>query len=193
VRRYLLIGCGALGALVVVVLLISFVLFVVRGGPSNPPPSGNSGGGGTQAAKSPPSSPKKSQDKSNPEVAVGDTVNLSDQTFVVNEAQPNYQPPNQFERPQNGMQFVRVNVTITNTSSGQINFNPFDFKLQDADGVQRNYRPIAQMPTPLNSGSLAQNGSVTGNMAFEAPQGGTGLKLIYKPSMISSEQVTVDL
>jgi Domain of unknown function (DUF4352) len=189
VRRNLLIGCGALGALVVVVLVIVVVLAVVRGGPSNPPP----GGGGTQGAKAPPSTPKNPQDTSNQEVAVGDTATLSDQTLVVNEAQPGYVPPNQFQKPESGNQFVRVNVTITNTSDRSINFNPVNFKLQDASGVQREWKAMTQLPTPLNYGSLAPNGTVTGNMVFEAPQGGTDLKLIYKPSMISSEQVTVDL
>jgi Domain of unknown function (DUF4352) len=84
-------------------------------------------------------------------------------------------------------------VTIKNTSDRQIDFNPFDFKLQDADGVQRDTTVASDMPKPLNSGNLAPNGIVTGNMAFEAPQGATGLKLIYKPNRFGNESATVNL
>ena len=111
----------------------------------------------------------------------------------MNEEERNYVSPNQFTKPQSGNKFVRVNVTITNTSNNQISFNPNDFKLQDANGVQRNYRVDSSMPNALNSGNLAANGSVTGNLLFEPQQGATGLKLLYKPNVFRSETFTVNL
>jgi hypothetical protein len=118
---------------------------------------------------------------------------MSDRTFTVNDVQRNYVSPNQFTKPQSGMEFVRTNLTITNTSDRQISFNPNDFKLQDANGVQRTYRVDSSMATPLNSGNLAQNGTVTGNVLFETQQDATPLKLIYKPNAFKSETVTVNL
>ncbi len=155
-----------------------------------------SDGGETQApstTSSGNSQDSTNTDSTNKEYAVGDTVDLSDRTFTVNEAQANYLPLNQSSRPEPGNQFVRVNVTVTNNSSGQISFTPFDFKLQDARGVQRGYTIAVDMPNPLNTGNLAPNDSVTGNIAFEAPQGDTGFKLIYKPIASSSETATVNV
>jgi hypothetical protein len=111
----------------------------------------------------------------------------------VNEEERNYVSPNQFTKPQTGNESARVNVTTTNTSNNQISFNPKDFKLQDANGVQINYRVDSSMPNALNSGNLAANGSVTGNLLFDPQQRATELKLLYKPNAFRSETFTVNL
>jgi len=188
-----LIGRGALGT-VIVVLVVVLILTVVNGCSWGTGSTETSSGGETQAPSSTTSErslDSSDTDSANKEYAVGDTVYLSDRTLTVNEAQSNYLPLNPSSRPEPGNQFVRVNVTITNTSSGQVNFTPFDFNLEDDSGVQRGHTIAVDMPNPLNTGNLAPNNSVTANIAFEVPQEEAGFKLIYKPTAFSSETATV--
>jgi hypothetical protein len=189
--RRTLIACGVVGALTVVVLIVVFVLASGKGGSGGTGSSDNSGEGETQAATS--TSSEKPEDSANQAYAVGDTVELSDRTFKVNEAQGEYLPFDQSSLPVPGQQFVRVNLTLTNKSTDNINFTPFDFGLQDASGAQRGHTIVEEMPNPFHSGNLSPNDSVTGNIAFEAPQGAAGFKLIYKPTASSSETATVNL
>jgi hypothetical protein len=189
--RRILIGFGAVGALAVVVLVVVFVLAFVKGGSNETGSSDSSGGGGTQAESS--TSSEKSEDSGNKEYAVGDIVDLSDRTFKVNEAQVDYLPLDQSSLPEPGHQFVRANVTLTNKSTGNISFTPFDFKLEDANGVQRGHTIVEEMPNPFHSGNLNPNEAVTGNIAFEAPEGDAGFKLIYEPVDSSSETAMVNL
>lgn len=192
--RKLLIRRGALGtvAVVVVVVLLALVNGCSGGTGSTESPSARE----TQVPSTTSSgNPQNSTntDSANKEYTIGDAVDLSDRTLKVNEAQSDYLPLNQASKPEPGNQFVRVNVILTNRSSGQISFTPFDFKLQDASGVRRGYTIAVDMPNPLNTGNLAPNDSVTGNIAFEAPQGDTGFKLIYEPIASSSETATVNV
>ena len=189
----ILIGRGTPGT-VIALLLVVLILSVVNGCSRGTGSTESSSGGETQAPSS--TTSERSQDSidtdsANKEYAVGDTVYLSDRMLKVNEAQSYYLPLNQSSRPELGNQFYRVNVTITNTSSGQISFTPFDFNLEDASGVQRGYTIAVDMPNPLNTGNLAPNDSVTANIAFEVPQEEAGFKLIYKPIASSSETATV--
>jgi hypothetical protein len=190
-RRILLIACGAVGAVAVVVLVVVFVFSVGKGGSSETGSSESSSGGDTQAASS--TSSEQSEDSTNKEYAVGDIVDLSDRTFKVNEAEVDYLTFDQSSWPKPGRQFVRANVTLTNTSTGNISFTPFDFQLEDANGVQRGHTIVEDMPNPFKSGNLSPNDAVTGNIAFEAPEGDAGFKLIYKPIASSSETATVNL
>jgi hypothetical protein len=148
VRRKLLIGCGGLVALVVVVLVVVLVLAVVNGDSNKTGSSGSSSSSSQPSSSS--SSGKSGTDVSKQEFAVGDIANMTDRTFTVNDEERNYTDPNGFTRPSSGNELVRTNVTITNTSNNQISFNPNDFKLQDANGVQRNYTVSRPCP-PLST------------------------------------------
>jgi recombination DNA repair RAD52 pathway protein len=193
--RRILIGWGVLGT-VGVVLVVVLALAVVNGCSRGTDSTESSSREETQApstASSGKLQDSRNTDSANKEYAVGDIVDLSDRVLKVNEAQTNYLPLNQSSRPAPGNQFVRVNVTLTNKSSDQISFTPFDFKVQDANGVQRSYTIAVDMPNPLNTGSLAPNDSVTANIAFEAPQGDEGFRLLYTPLDSPSETAMVNL
>jgi hypothetical protein len=115
---------------------------------------------------------------------------LRDRTLVVNEVE-GYSPPNRFQRPQQGNEYLRVYVTVRNTGDQTINYNPLDFKVQDSNGVQKNYETISEMPYRFEYGSLAPDGTVEGNLVFEVPQGDNNLQLIYETNMFGGETVTV--
>src|SRR5829696_6933431 len=116
--------------------------------------------------------PAPNMKKSGPEnvtAAVGESAQLADRTLVVNEVE-GYAPPNQFQRPQPGNEYLRVYVTLRNTGNQPFPYNPLDFKVQDSNGVQKTPETISEMPYRLEYGSLAADGTVEGNLVFEVPQ-----------------------
>jgi len=129
----------------------------------------------------------------NKEYTVGEPASLNDRVLTVNEVQHNF-VPSSTERPQQGNEFIWVNITLANTSSSAIDVNPLDFWVQDPNGVQRNAEPIQQVTDALNNpGTVAAHETLNGNLAFQVSQGAMNLKLVYKPHTFSGDTITVDL
>jgi len=129
----------------------------------------------------------KSEELSQQEYKVGDTVKLGDREFVVNTTRRASAVG--YSTPKSGKEFVIVNVTIRNLGKDEVSYNPFDFKMQDINGAQES-EAFASLDDDLSSGTLASNGKVTGSMAFEVPTE-TSAKLIFQPSFWSKERVVV--
>jgi hypothetical protein len=75
-------------------------------------------------------------------------------------------------------------VTYKNLNSSTLDYNPFDWKLQSPAGsvVDSNF------DGSLNSGTLIENGSITGTVCFDNPgQSGTYVG-IYKPDPFSAKR-----
>ncbi len=123
------------------------------------------------------------------EYKVSDVVKLGDREFVVNSVRRANTLG--YSTPKSGKEYVVVNVTIRNLGTDEVSYNPFDFKVQDANGAQES-STFASLDDSLSSGTLAPNGKVTGSMPFEVPQG-TNAKLIFQPSFWSEQRVVVDL
>jgi hypothetical protein len=168
-RRWLVIGGGGLVALAVLVALIVFVAELVGEG-------------------------SDSHQAKNKEYTVGESASLSDRALTVNEVQRGF-VPSSTERPPQGYEFVRVNITLVNTSSSAIDINPLvDFSVEDPNGLPRSVEAIQEVPDELNNPTaLAADGTLTGNLVSEVPQGTTNLKLIYKPHSFTGDMITVDL
>lgn len=181
-----LLGCGGVGLL----LLALVVVAIVSGSSSNTAQSGGGQESGDAEKKSTSKSSKSGSD--NPTAAVGESVELDDRTFSVAEVERNYTPNNQFSKAERGNEYLRVLITLTNTSNGSISYNPFDFKVQDSNGVQKSQTFIPEVPNDLESGNLAPNGKIQGNLVFEVPRNDNGLKLLYTTNMFSGETVTVE-
>ena len=120
---------------------------------------------------------------------VGDITKLGDREFVVNSVRRS--GAFNYNTPKAGKEYVIVNVTIRNLGKDEISYNPYDFKVQDANGAQES-ETYASLDDSLNSGTLAPGGKVTGSMSFEVPVGDQA-KLIFQPSFWSSQRVVVDL
>lgn len=123
------------------------------------------------------------------EYKVADVVKLGDREFVVNSVRRANALG--YSTPKAGKEFVVVNVTIRNLGTDEVSYNPFDFKVQDANGAQES-STFASLDDSLSSGTLAPNGKVTGSMPFEVPEG-TAAKLIFQPSFWSDSRVVVAL
>ncbi|MCR4324094.1 MAG: DUF4352 domain-containing protein [Candidatus Curtissbacteria bacterium] len=120
---------------------------------------------------------------------VGDTAKLGDREFTVNSAKRS--AGFGYNTPKSGKEYVIVNVTIRNLGKDEVSYNPFDFKMQDANGAQES-STFASLDDSLNSGTLAGGGKVTGSMAFEVPKGDAA-KLIFTPSFWSSQRIVVEM
>ena len=128
------------------------------------------------------------------EFAVGEKATFDDKSITVTEVQRNYDTGNQFSQPESGKEFVIVTVNITNDGEGTLDYNTFNFKLQDSNGVQQNEAFSALSEGKLNSGSLAAGGKVTGKLAYEVPKDDAGLKLLYQDfSFFDNKAITFKL
>jgi hypothetical protein len=95
-----------------------------------------------------------------------------------------------FAQAKPGNEFIVVHVKINNKSTDKINYNPFDFKMQNSKG-QITDRAIftPDRDTKLDSGELVSGGEVEGSISFEEPINDKGLILIYTPSVWSDNSL----
>lgn len=134
--------------------------------------------------------PKKKSGPETVEARVGEVAELRDRTLVVNEVQKGYPPPRQV-RMQPGNELMRVYLTLQNTGSQSINYNPLNFKVQDSQGVQKVREVVIDLPYPIEPGSLAPEGTMEGNLVFEVPQGDNNLQLVYEASPVERSAITI--
>lgn len=160
---------------------ILFVIIVIIGMAS--------GGSKTEPTKTGESN-NNSQAESRPtEYKVADVIKLGDREFIVNSVRR--AKALGYSTPKAGKEYIVVNVTIRNLGKDEVSYNPFDFKVQDANGAQES-TTFATLDDSLNSGTLAPNGKVIGSMPFEIPEGSEA-KLIFQPSFWSKDRIVVAL
>lgn len=149
-----------------------------------------SGGSSTEPTKVGENNSENSQaQEQQKEYKVADVVKLGEREFVVNSVRRS--GPFNYNTPDAGKEYVIVNVTIKNLGKDEVSYNPYDFKMQDANGAQES-TAFATLDDSLNSGTLAPNGKVTGSIPFEIPIG-TNAKLIFQPSFWSDYRIVVAL
>lgn len=125
--------------------------------------------------------------------SVGDKVDLDGTVVTVTNVEKN--TGGEFDSPKQGNEYVIVTIRIENGSDETISYNPFDFELKNSNGnITDMTFTIIDTETALESGELATGGFVEGTVAFEAPEGDTGLQLIYTPNMFfDDKQILVNL
>lgn len=111
---------------------------------------------------------------------MGETATFDGKSITVTDVQRNYDTGNQFAQPESGKEFVIVTVQITNNSDSTLDYNTFEFKMQDSNGVQQSEAITALSEGKLNSGSLAKGGKVTGKLAYEVPKDDAGFEALYQ-------------
>lgn len=122
--------------------------------------------------------PDANDDDENKEYAVGEQATLNEVVITVSRVQRDFNTGNQFSQPEQGKEFILVDVTIENKSDETVSFGSYDFKIQDSNGVQSSESYVLAQGG-LGSGSLAPGGKAAGNLSFEVPAKDTNLKLIY--------------
>jgi len=153
---------------------------------------GNKDNAATNTGNTSGSQSEKAEEKT--EFKVGETATFDDKSITVTDIQRNYDTGNQFAQPESGKEFVIVTVNITNNSNSSLDYNTFEFKMQDSNGVQQSEAFTALSEGKLNSGSLAKGGKVTGKLAYEVPKDDAGLKLLYQNfSFFDNKAITFNL
>lgn len=177
--------------------IVLVALFIVIGAVST------MGGGKDDSATKVPNSKASSSSSSKTTVAdktfkVGDTIKADGVTLKVNKVE--FNDGSSASKPDTGKSYVIVNVTITNVDKDKIDYNPYDFKLDDKGNqtdlsefsiMDDNYEEIVN--DQLQSGSLTKGASVTGTMIGQAVKTDK-LKLLYHGNLFSDKAtITFDL
>lgn len=126
---------------------------------------------------------------------VDDQIKLGSSIIRVNSVQ--YSRGGQFTKPQEGNEWVNINLTIQNTSSSQQYVTTLG-QMFVRDGASNSYQIAVTdklMENPNNSldGAIIANSKRTGWIGFEIPKGATGLQFQYNGSMWGGGNILVDL
>jgi len=172
-------------------IIVVIVLIAIGSSTSSNTTNKNSSDNQTQVKSSGKNTPAATEKSAQKDITpkVGDVTKLGDREFVVNSVRRS--GAFNYNTPKVGKEYVIINVTIRNLGKDEISYNPYDFKIQDANGAQES-ETFAALDDSLNSGTLAPGGKVTGSMPFQVPVGDKAL-LIFQPSFWSSQRVVVDL
>lgn len=119
--------------------------------------------------------------------AIGETATLNDASITVNKVTKS--KGSQFVKPKSGCEFVIVEVTIKNSGTSNISYDPFDFSMQNSQGNITTIDFSSLDDDYLQVGQLAPGGTVTGTISFEEPFNDSELTLIYEGSLWSLSQL----
>lgn len=99
-----------------------------------------------------------------------------------------------YQKADAGNTYVIVEVLIENVDVDKAPYNPFYFKVKDADGFEYT-AGITMDNQALKSGDLAKGEKARGNVAIEVKKAAKGLVLEYKPLVLFSgdEAIKVSL
>lgn len=168
-------------AIVAVVLVIGAIVSGSKGSDDNGSDNGDSG------------SSQVSQNTQK-EYGIGDTIASDGMEVSVVSVERNYTPEGAYAaKPKEGKEFVKVNLTISNTSSESKAYNTFYWKIEDSDGDINDYSDamMAQADDSLGSGDLAAGGKKKASIVFSVPAGDEGLKLHYNANYFSDKNEVV--
>ena len=125
---------------------------------------------------------------------IGTATQANGLEFIVKSVDRNYVA--NYSNPKDGMEYVKVNISIKNASKDIQSYNALHFKIEDSNGSIETYANamMAQADDSLKHGDLAIGGTKEGSIVFEVPYGDTGLKLhIYKNGFDSDIINTIEL
>lgn len=127
------------------------------------------------------------------EFQLGEGIKVDDAVLTVVSGKK-FKPSNSFDKPASGKVYYIVNLKIENGGKDPVDYNEFNYKIQDATGNQTNAAFLgSEVPNKMNSGSLAAGGKLNANLVFEVPKDMKGLKLVMEPNFFSKQQVTIVL
>ncbi|MRD35221.1 DUF4352 domain-containing protein [Bacillus thuringiensis] len=99
----------------------------------------------------------------------------------------------EYDKLEKGNEFVIVHVTVENIGNQKIRINPLDFYLERGDGSIVDHTFSTSNKNVFKIKDVDPNGKITGAITFEAKKGDSNLELIYRPDVMSKEEVKVEL
>jgi hypothetical protein len=91
-----------------------------------------------------------------------------------------------------GHTFLVVEATLENTGAANAPYNPLQFTLQDADGLQY-IAALVGTDKALHAGELAPGNTASGEVIFEVPITARGFVLSYRPPAILGGQDAIQV
>lgn len=92
---------------------------------------------------------------------------------------------NEYIKPKEGYEYVKVTVKIENKSKDKISYNALDWKMVNNDGVEDVWGTYtADDDIMLNSGELNAGGKIEGVLVWEQKKNDNNLKLRYYDTII---------
>ncbi len=96
------------------------------------------------------------------------------------------QGTNEYFKPKEGYEYVKVTIKIENNSSDKISYNALDWQMVNADGVEDAWGSItADDDKTLGSGDLDAGGKIEGVLVWEQKKGDSNLRLRYYNNLLS--------
>ena len=122
---------------------------------------------------------------------VGEEIEYKNMKLIVNSV--NFKSNYQYNNPDEGKEFVEINVTLENVGDSEESYNTYDFSIVNSQGNKTDVDvETYTIDGGLSSGELIAGGKVTGNLVFQVPQNDEKLTLYYSPSFWSEKYVKVD-
>lgn len=119
-----------------------------------------------------------------------DAVTYKDVVYSITKVEKT-QGSNQFAKPKDGYEYVKVTVKIENKSDKKISYNALDFQMVNADGQEDAWGTFtADGDDTLSSGDLDAGGKVEGVLVWEQKKGDTGLRLRYYENVLFDKEYT---
>ena len=126
--------------------------------------------------------------------AVNDVIEVGDLTMIVNSV--TYPTGDDFNKPDDGNQFLVVDVTITNNSTESKALSSLlQMSVKDATGQKYDVDLMAQMASGGASpdGELTAGETLRGQVGYQVPQDAQGLIFVFDADIFGSGKVLVNL
>ena len=108
----------------------------------------------------------------------GETAVFGKFEVKINSAQRNYTPEESYLTPEDGKEYIVLNITVTNKASESEYVSSYDYKIND-DGLASSASFFDVAPA-FEAGDLSPGASQTGNIMYEVTKGSSNLKLQYE-------------
>jgi hypothetical protein len=116
---------------------------------------------------------------------VGDRVRLGDEEYITLEkAESGF--TSDFARPKAGNVNVSFLFAFEGINPSGASYNPFFFKIQDADGFAYNYSAFGKDPQLSSSNDLKPGKIARGWMTFEVPKSSKTLTISFAPGFLGA-------
>ncbi len=101
------------------------------------------------------------------------------------------QGKNEYWKPKQGYEFVKVTIKIENNSDSKISYNMLDWQMVNSDGVEESFGTFTlDDDITLGSGELEPNGKVEGVLVWEEKKNDDNLRLRYYYNVLFDTEYT---
>lgn len=168
------------GKLIAIIIVVVLIMFAMANGDSDEPKS-----------KGKSNKTENTENISDKVFNVGEEIEYKNMKLIVNSI--NFKSNYPYHNPDDGKEFIEVNVTLENLGDSETSYGTYDFSMVNSDGskVDVDFQTYS-IDGGLSSAELIAGGKITGTLVFQVPQNDSKLTLYYSPSIWSDKYVKVD-